>query len=144
MITHFDHVTVSVRDLDRAREFFSVLGFEVDKDVVIKGRRFADYMGVDGIEADHVTLVMPGAEPRLEVQLLHYRHPDPVPNPEIRNLCNIGFNHICFAVGDLDGLVEKVEAKGFKTRSGILDVHSRKLVFLDGPEGVTVELAQWT
>jgi len=144
MITHFDHVTVAVRDVERAKAFFAVLSFEVDKDVMIKGKRFADYMGVEGIEADHVTLVMPGAEPRLEVQLLHYRRPDPALDPEIENLCKLGFNHICFAVGDLDGLVEKAEAKGFKTRSGILDFHSRKLVFLEGPEGVTVELAQWT
>jgi hypothetical protein len=32
---------------------------------------------------------------------------------------------------------------GFETRSEILDFHKRKLVFLDGPEGVTVELSQW-
>jgi hypothetical protein len=24
-----------------------------------------------------------------------------------------------------------------------MDFHSRKLVFIDGPEGVTVELAEW-
>jgi hypothetical protein len=24
-----------------------------------------------------------------------------------------------------------------------MDFHSRKLVFIDGPEGVTVELSQW-
>jgi catechol 2,3-dioxygenase-like lactoylglutathione lyase family enzyme len=144
MIPHFDHVTVGVHDIERAKRFFAVLGFEVDKDVVIKGERFARYMGVDGIEAEHLTLVMPGSEPRLEVQLLHYHQPDARTDPEIRNLCKTGFNHICFAVDDLDGLVEKFEAEGFKTRSGILDFHSRKLVFLDGPEGITVELAQWT
>jgi len=144
MIPHFDHVTVGVSDLERAKRFFAVLGFELDKGVVIKGERFADYMGVAGIEAEHVTLVMPGSEPRLEVQLLHYQKPDATADPEIRNLCKTGFNHICFAVDDLDGLVEKFAAEGFKTRSGILDFHSRKLVFLDGPEGVTIELAQWT
>ena len=144
MITHFDHVTVAVRDLDRAKEFFGILGFEVDKDVVIKGQRFADYMGVAGIEADHVTLIMPGADPRLEVQLLHYRQPDPTLDPDIENLCKTGFNHICFAVADLDALVEKAKAHGFETRGDILEFHSRKLVFFKGPEGVTVELAQWT
>ena len=144
MITHFDHVTVGVRDLDRAKEFFGILGFEVDKDVVIKGQRFSNYMGVDGIEADHVTLIMPGADPRLEVQLLHYRQPGPFLDPEIENLCKTGFNHICFAVEDLDALVEKAKAHGFETRGDTLEFHSRKLVFLQGPEGVTVELAQWT
>jgi catechol 2,3-dioxygenase-like lactoylglutathione lyase family enzyme len=144
MIPHFDHVTVGVRDVERAKRFFAVLGFEVDKDVVITGERFARYMGVDGIEAEHVTLVMPGSEPRLEVQLLHYQKPDAAFDPAIRNLCKLGFNHICFAVDDLDGLVEKFRAAGFETRNDGLDFHSRKLVFLDGPEGVTVELAQWT
>jgi hypothetical protein len=24
-----------------------------------------------------------------------------------------------------------------------MDFHSRKLVFIDGPEGVTIELSQW-
>jgi hypothetical protein len=24
-----------------------------------------------------------------------------------------------------------------------MDFHSRKLVFIDGPEGITVELAEW-
>jgi hypothetical protein len=32
---------------------------------------------------------------------------------------------------------------GFETRSEILDFHARKLVFLDGPEGVVIELSQW-
>ena len=39
--------------------------------------------------------------------------------------------------------VAKLRANGFKTRNEIMDFHSRKLVFIDGPEGVTVELSQW-
>jgi catechol 2,3-dioxygenase-like lactoylglutathione lyase family enzyme len=35
-------------------------------------------------------------------------------------------------------------AAGFHARNEIMDFHARKLVFIDGPEGVTVELAQWT
>jgi catechol 2,3-dioxygenase-like lactoylglutathione lyase family enzyme len=45
MITHFDHVTLCVRDLEAARRFFTLLGFEEDKSVVISGERFARYMG---------------------------------------------------------------------------------------------------
>jgi catechol 2,3-dioxygenase-like lactoylglutathione lyase family enzyme len=52
-------------------------------------------------------------------------------------------NHICFAVDDIEAEVARIEAAGFKTRNSVMDFHSRKLVFLDGPEGVTVELAQW-
>ena len=28
-------------------------------------------------------------------------------------------------------------------RNSLLDFHSRKLIFVKGPEGITVELSQW-
>jgi catechol 2,3-dioxygenase-like lactoylglutathione lyase family enzyme len=143
MIKHFDHLTIVVRDLARARAFFGVLGFREAIAVVIEGERFADYMGIPGIVADHVTLVLEGVTPRTEIQLLHYRHPNPLPDPTIRQLNTLGMNHICFAVDDIEAEVARIEAAGFKTRNSVMDFHSRKLVFLDGPEGVTVELAQW-
>jgi catechol 2,3-dioxygenase-like lactoylglutathione lyase family enzyme len=143
MPTHFDHLTIVVRDVDRAKAFFAVLGFKEAISVVIAGEPFASYMGVPGIEAEHVTLVLENFTPRTEIQLLHYRHPDPLPDPHIRDLHKIGMNHVCFTVDDIEGEVAKFRAAGFKTRNEIMDFHSRKLVFLDGPEGVTIELSQW-
>ena len=143
MVKHFDHLTIVVRDLDRAKAFFGALGFKQAIAVVITGEPFASYMGVPGIEADHVTLVLEGAEPRTEIQLLHYREPPPVPDPNIRNLSKLGMNHICFAVEDVEAEVAKLTALGFRTRNDIMDFHARKLVFVEGPEGVTVELAEW-
>jgi catechol 2,3-dioxygenase-like lactoylglutathione lyase family enzyme len=87
--------------------------------------------------------VLENVTPRTEIQLLRYRHPDPLPDPQIRNLAKLGMNHICFAVDDVAEEVAKLEAAGFRTRNAIMDFHSRKLVFIDGPEGVTVELAEW-
>jgi catechol 2,3-dioxygenase-like lactoylglutathione lyase family enzyme len=52
MVRHFDHMTIAVRDLDRARRFFGLLGFKEAISVVIAGEPFASYMGVPGIEAD--------------------------------------------------------------------------------------------
>src|SRR5215475_13818188 len=99
--------------------------------VVIAGEPFASYMGVSGIEADHVTLVLENASPRTEVQLLRYRHPEPLPDPHTRDLYKIGMNHICFAVDDIEAEVARLRTNGVKTRNEILDFHSRKLVFLD-------------
>ncbi|HKY95704.1 MAG TPA: VOC family protein [Kiloniellales bacterium] len=143
MIRHFDHVTVVVRDLAAARRFFALLGFAEDKAVVIRGETFARYMGVPGIEADHVTLYVPGREPRFEVQLLHFRQPEPVDDRARARLDRLGFNHVCFAVDDLEAALARLTAAGVKQKSDLLDFHSRKLVFLDGPEGITVELAEW-
>jgi catechol 2,3-dioxygenase-like lactoylglutathione lyase family enzyme len=143
MLKRFDHLTIVVRDVARAKAFFAVLGFKEAMSVVIAGEPFASYMGVAGIEAEHVTLVLEGVEPRTEIQLLKYRHPDPLPDPHIRELNKLGMNHICFAVDDIDAEVAKLKAHGFKTRNEIMDFHARKLVFVDGPEGVTIELSQW-
>ena len=143
MIKRFDHVTILVRDAQAAKRFFELLGFEEDRSVIISGEQFSAYMGVDGIDAEHHTLVLPKSTPRLEVQLLKYRHPDPIPNPDGATLRQLGFNHICFAVDDLDAEVRRLTASGIHTRNAVMDFHGRKLVFLRGPEDITVELAQW-
>jgi len=143
MVKHFDHVTIVVRDVEAAKRFFGLLGFDEDKSVVIKGPQFSAYMGVGGIEAEHVTLVLAHVSPRTEVQLLKYRHPDPLPDPAIRDLTKVGFNHVCFAVDDLEAEVARLKAKGVQLRNEIMRFHDRKLVFLSGPEGITVELAEW-
>ena len=59
MIRHFDHVTIVVRDVEKAKEFFGMLGFEDAISVVISGDEMSRYMGIDGIEAEHVTLELP-------------------------------------------------------------------------------------
>jgi len=143
MIKHFDHVTIVVRDIEAAKKFFGLLGFQEVKSVVIAGPPFSAYMGVDGIEAEHVTLALTNVLPRTEVQLLKYRHPDPLPDPAIRNLTKLGLNHICFAVDDLEAEVARLKANGVQLRNEVMDFHNRKLVFLYGPEGITVELAEW-
>ena len=143
MVRRFDHVTVVVRDLDRARQFFGLLGFKEAASVVIAGEPFASYMGVPEIEADHVTLVLENVTPRTEIQLLHYRHPESIVDPHIRELHKVGFNHVAFAVDDVEAEVRRMRENGFEARSGILDFHSRKLVFLDGPEGIVIELSEW-
>jgi catechol 2,3-dioxygenase-like lactoylglutathione lyase family enzyme len=100
-------------------------------------------MGVEGIEAEHVTLVLANASPRLEVQLLKYRRPDPLSDPNRERLDRLGFNHICFAVDDIEATVATLRSHGIRMRNEIMDFHQRKLVFIAGPEDVTVELSEW-
>ena len=143
MILHIDHVTVVVRDVAKAKAFFALLGFIEEKSVVISGATFARYMGVEGIEAEHVTLVSKQSKPRFEIQLLRYIRPDRLPDTDVENLAKPGFNHICFAVTDLEAEVKRLTNQGVRLRNDVLDFHARKLVFLSGPEGITVELAEW-
>jgi catechol 2,3-dioxygenase-like lactoylglutathione lyase family enzyme len=141
MVKNFDHVTIVVRDVAAAKHFFGLLGFHETHSAVISGKVMEDYMGIKGIEADHITLAI--ENPHSEVQLLRYRHPDAVVDANISKLNKLGFNHICFAVEDLDAEVARLSAAGVKLRYSVMDFLSRKLVFLHGPEDITIELAQW-
>jgi catechol 2,3-dioxygenase-like lactoylglutathione lyase family enzyme len=141
MVKRFDHVTFVVRDAEAAKRFFRLRGFQEIQSVMISGKTMEDYMGVRNIEADHVTLAI--ENPHVEVQLLHYRHPDAIADSDIARPNRLGFNHLCFAVDDLEAEVARLTASGVKLRNKIMDFHNRKLVFLHGPEDITVELAQW-
>lgn len=141
MVRNFDHVTIVVRDAEAAKRFFGLLGFRETHSAVISGKVMEDYMGIEGIEADHITLAI--ENPHSEVQLLRYRHPDAVVDADISKLNKLGFNHICFAVEDLDAEVARLTAAGVKLRNRVMDFLGRKLVFLHGPEDITIELAQW-
>jgi catechol 2,3-dioxygenase-like lactoylglutathione lyase family enzyme len=109
VLKHFDHVTIVVRDVERAKTFFGVLGFKQAISTVIAGEPFASYMGVPGIEAEHVTLVLESAPPRTEIQLLRYRHPQAVSH-------KLSFNH-CFAVDDIEAEITKM----VKNRSALVE-----------------------
>jgi catechol 2,3-dioxygenase-like lactoylglutathione lyase family enzyme len=140
----FDHVTIAVADLDEAVRFFGLLGFEKTTDVVVAGEVMSRFMDIPDWEADHVTMTLSGAPAHQEVQLLRFHRPALTPNSEESNLARMGFNHVCFAVDDLDATFESLRGNGVRTRSEVMCFHDRRLVFLVGPGDVTIELAEWT
>jgi catechol 2,3-dioxygenase-like lactoylglutathione lyase family enzyme len=138
----FDHLTVVVEDLHAARRFFGLLGFTERMAVVVSGDEMAGYMGIPGWEADHVTLELSSAPAHQEVQLLRFHRPTAEADEGAGTLTRTGFNHVCFRVSDLDGMLAHLATHGVTPRNDVMDFHDRRLVFLDGP-GVVVELAQW-
>jgi catechol 2,3-dioxygenase-like lactoylglutathione lyase family enzyme len=135
-------MTVVVADLDAARRFFALLGFAERVAVLARGEEIARYMGIEGWEADHVTLVLEGAAVHQEVQLLRFHHPAAGPDEGAGTLTRLGFNHVCFRVADLDATLAHLAAHGVGPRNEVMDFHDRRLVFVDGP-GIVVELAEW-
>src|SRR5262249_2113141 len=123
MIKHFDHVTIVVRDVEAAKQFFGLLGFNEDKSVVIAGPQFSAYMGVDRIQLEHVTLVLANVSPRTEVQLLKYRHPDPLPDPSYSQPHQIGVQPCLLRRGRLEAEVARLKAKGVKLRNEVMEFH---------------------
>ena len=139
----FDHVTIAVEDLDGAVEFFGLLGFTKTHAVVVCGEEMSRYMGIPDWEADHGPLELQGAVTHQEVQLLRFHRPEPRADPDEADLARLGFNHICFAVEDLDATVARLLDAGLHLRNDVLEFHDRRLVFVSGLGDVTIELAEW-
>jgi hypothetical protein len=77
-------------------------------------------MGIEGLEAEHRTLVLGGATPRQEVQLLRLLQPPALLNPGLATLRQRGFNHICLATDDLDGELARLRAAGVTPRNAVM------------------------
>jgi catechol 2,3-dioxygenase-like lactoylglutathione lyase family enzyme len=101
-------------------------------------------MGMPGMKAQHITLVLEGADPHFEIQLLEFDPPsatDPGAHPT--NLRQRGFNHLAFRVDDIEAATAHLVANGVTVLSDEMDYISRKLRLFEGPEGITLELVEW-
>jgi catechol 2,3-dioxygenase-like lactoylglutathione lyase family enzyme len=144
MIRNPDHVTLAVADADAAIAFFGLLDFHVSHVARIEGGEPAHYMGMDAMQADHITLALDGSDPRFEIQLLHFDEPVPgTPDGDPTNHRLLGFNHLALRVDDLAATTARLEAEGVAMLSDEMDYISRRLRFLRGPEGITIELVEW-
>jgi len=137
-----NHMTVAVTEVAPAKEFFALLGFEESETKFISGPIMEEYLGVPGVEAEHVTMVLKGCDPHFDVQLLKYNNPKPTPNEHVRDLTTVGFNHLCFAVEDLDATLATLRAAGVKMRNKAMEFRDYKMAFIWGPEGITIELVE--
>jgi len=143
MVKNADHVTLVVRDVEAARELLALLGFKDEIDTVISGETLSAYMGIKNIESRHVTLVLQGCTPRFEIQLLHYMNPPILKDPNTTDLHRTGYNHLALRVENLEGEVKRLKEAGVVIKNQPVAFHNRKLVFLVGPEDVTIELVEW-
>ena len=143
MVRNVDHVTVAVRDAAAGLSFFCLLGFREEKSVVIAGSPFDAYMGVPGIEAEHRTLVLENFHPRFEIQLLTYRKPAVRADSGAGDLARTGFNHICFAVDDLDAEVARPHGRRREAAQPGHAVPRPQAGASGRAGGLVVELAQW-
>src|SRR5215470_19826126 len=124
MVKNADHVTQVVQDVEAAKKFFALLGFKDEIDTVISGEPLSTYMGIKNIESRHITLVLQGADPRFEIQLLHYMKPPIFKDPNITDLHRTGYNHLALRVEDLDSEMKRLEEAGVVMKNRPVTFHN--------------------
>jgi catechol 2,3-dioxygenase-like lactoylglutathione lyase family enzyme len=137
----FDHVGVVVDDLEGVIEFFAGLGFEPAGRGRVDGEVVDKINGLDGVEAEFAMVRTPDRTGTLE--LVKYHAPRDGDGPESSPANRHGFRHICIEIDDVNAAVERLRDNGFGPVGEVQDYgNSYRLVYVRGPEGLIVELAE--
>jgi catechol 2,3-dioxygenase-like lactoylglutathione lyase family enzyme len=140
-ITRFDHVGVTVRDLDRVIAFFVGLGLEIEGRTFVEGEFIDTVIAIPGSRTEIVMLKAPGGG--TTVELSSFVRPDPVsgsPDPMANEL---GLRSLSFEVDDLQAMVDRLAADGYGLVGGIGQYEGVwKMAYVRGPEGIIVALAE--
>ena len=140
-IRHFDHVGITVRDLDTVTAFFVGLGLETEGRTVLEGEFLDTVTGMPDSRTELVVLRPPGGGTGLE--LSSFIRPDceqgsPAPMPN-----ELGLRNLTFEVDDLQAILGRLAADGYHLLGGVGQYEDIwRMASVRGPEGFIVNLAQ--
>jgi catechol 2,3-dioxygenase-like lactoylglutathione lyase family enzyme len=137
----FDHIGVTVADLDAVAAFFVSLGLEVEGRTFVEGEFIDTVIGIPGSRTEILMLKPPGDGTRLE--LSSFVRPEPLPGSPAAPANELGLRSVAFEVGDLQAVVDQVAADGFGLVGGIGEYEGVwKMAYVRGPEGIIVSLTE--
>jgi catechol 2,3-dioxygenase-like lactoylglutathione lyase family enzyme len=138
-IKRFDHVGVTVDDLDKATAFFVGLGLEVEGRTFVEGEFVDTVCGIPGSRTEVVMLQVPGGGGRLEVA--RFVRPDSVPGSPAAMANELGIRNVSFEVDDLQAAVDWAASEGYGLVGGIGEYEGVvRMAYVRGPDGVVVSL----
>jgi len=140
-IRQFDHVGITVADLDAAVEFFLKLGLKLDGRMFLEGEFLDTVCGIPDSRTEIAMLRAPDGGTGLELGT--FVRPDLVPGSPNAMANEVGIRNVAFEVDDLRGVVEELAAEGYGLVGGIGEYENSWLMtYVRGPEGITVALAE--
>ncbi len=140
-IQRFDHVGITVEDLEGAVAFFEALGLEVGGRMVNEGEFIDTVCGIPGSRCEIVGLNVPGGGTWLEVA--RYLRPDSTPGSPTAMANEVGIRNVCFEVDDLEAAVGRAADLGYGLVGGIGEYEGTwKMAYVRGPDGIVVSLTQ--
>jgi catechol 2,3-dioxygenase-like lactoylglutathione lyase family enzyme len=141
-VRRFDHVGITVADLDTVTDFFVGLGLEVEGGrMAVEGEFLDTVIGIPGSRTEIVMLRSPDDGTRLE--LSSFVRPAHEPGSPTAMANELGLRNVAFEVDDLQAAVDQVAAAGYGLVGGIGEYeHVWRMAYVRGPEGIIVSLAE--
>src|ERR1041384_4180710 len=116
-VRRFDHVGITVADLDVVTAFFVALGLEVEGRTFVEGEFLDTVCGIPDSRTEIVMLKPPDDGTRLE--LARFVRPDSVPGSPAAMATELGLRNVAFEVNDLQAAVDWAAAEGYGLVGGI-------------------------
>jgi catechol 2,3-dioxygenase-like lactoylglutathione lyase family enzyme len=140
-IRRFDHVGITVADLDGVTAFFESLGLELEGRMFIEGEFLDTVIGMTGARTEIVMLRTPDGG--AAVELSSFVRPDHLPGSAAAPANELGLRNIAFEVDDLQAVLERLDAQGYGLVGGVGEYENYwRMAYVRGPEGIIVSLAE--
>lgn len=139
-----DHTGITVSNLERSLAFWrDVLGFELSHTAHQTGELAEEITGVAGAEIKLAVLKAPGGH---KIELLEYLAPPDRKQVAVRP-CEVGSLHVALIVNDLDAVLERIAASGWKPAGKPQTLKTgpnagKRVVYVRDPDGTTIEFMQ--
>lgn len=138
-VRRFDHVGITVADLESVTAFFVGLGLEVEGTGFVEGEFIDTVCGIPGAQCEIAMLRPPDGGAALE--LASFVTPDHVPGSPAPMANELGLRNVSFEVNDLQATVDAVAKDGYGLIGGIGEWQSSvRMAYVRGPEGIIVNL----
>ena len=140
-IQSFDHVGITVADLDAAIAFFVGLGLELEGRMFMEGEFVDTVIGIPDSRSEIAMLRAPDGGTGLE--LSSFSRPDHQPGSPDALSTELGLRNVAFVVDDLQAVVDRLAADGHGLVGGVGQYeNSWRMTYVRGPEGIIVALAE--
>lgn len=138
-VQRFDHIGITVADLDSATAFFVTLGLVVEGTGSVQGEFVETVCAIPGAQCNIVMLRMPDGGIGLE--LSSFVTPDHLPGSPEAMANELGLRNVSFEVADLQAAIDAVAADGYGLVGGVGEYEaSVRMAYVRGPEGIIVSL----
>jgi catechol 2,3-dioxygenase-like lactoylglutathione lyase family enzyme len=140
-VQRFDHVGITVSDLDAAIAFFVGLGLEVEGRMLMEGEFVDTVIGIPDSRSEIATLRPPDGGTGLE--LSSFIRPDHEPGSPAPMSTELGIRNVAFQVDNLQVLVDRLAADGHGLIGGIGEYENTwRMAYVRGPDQIIVALAE--
>jgi len=137
----FDHVGITVADLDGVAAFFVGLGFEIEGRTELEGEFLDTVCGLAQARTEILMLRLPGAETTLELSSFVRPPHEPGSPGAMANV--LGLHNVALEVDDLDAVLGSLARDGYGVIGGVGEYERAwRMAYVRGPEGLIVALAQ--